>query len=221
MAGFRNIIEKDDRMLFARWLRNPLKIGAVVPSGVALARAVAAEIDISRPGAVVELGGGTGSVTRALLAAGIPPADLVVVERDATLYRLLHERFPGVHVIHGDATRLPRLLARAGIGPVKAVVSGLPLLAMPPKVQLAILLGSFQAMLEDGAFIQFTYGPKSPVPERLARRLGLTGRIVGRIWLNMPPAAIWRFVASARVPAEPRRIEGGTRQAEIEPAAAL
>jgi phosphatidylethanolamine/phosphatidyl-N-methylethanolamine N-methyltransferase len=183
----------DDRVLFSRWLRNPRRIGAVVPSGVALTRAIVAEVDLARPGAVVELGGGTGAVTRALLAGGVRPADLVVIERDQSLYRLLHERFPDVCVIHGDARKLPGLLAKAGVGPVKMVISGLPLLTMPLKAQMGILSGSFGVMPEDGVFIQFTYGPTSPVPERLVRRMGLTGRVMGRVWLNVPPATIWRF----------------------------
>jgi phosphatidylethanolamine/phosphatidyl-N-methylethanolamine N-methyltransferase len=210
------MIVKDDRVLFARWLRNPRRIGAVLPSGLALTRAIAAEVDLARPGAVVELGGGTGAVTRALLAAGVPSADLVVIERDQSLYRLLHERFPGVCVIHGDACKLPALLAKAGVGPVKMVISGLPLLPMPLKAQMAILSGSFTVMPEDGVFIQFTYGPASPVPERLMRRMGLTGRVTGRVWLNVPPATIWRFTQTpaARTGEEP----GG--EVEREPARA-
>ena len=169
------MIVKDDRVLFARWLRNPRRIGAVLPSGLALTRAIAAEVDLARPGAVVELGGGTGAVTRALLAAGVPPADLVVIERDQSLYRLLHERFPGVRVIHGDARKLPALLAKAGVGPVKTVVSGLPLLPMPLKAQMAILSGSFAVMPEDEIVLKHRFSAFIQGSSDLAERLRAQG----------------------------------------------
>ncbi len=188
---------RDETVLFAKWLRDPFRIGALVPSGPALARAMAAAVDVRRPGAVVELGGGTGAVTRALLKAGIAPRDLVIIERDEGLYRLLTQRFPGSCVIHGDALRAKQLVTRAGVGPVKAVVSSLPLLAMKGRRQKILLLQSFALMGEDGLFVQFTYGPASPVPERRLRRMGLEAKLAGRVWLNVPPATVWRFTAPA------------------------
>ncbi|MGH6948815.1 MAG: class I SAM-dependent methyltransferase, partial [Kiloniellales bacterium] len=136
---------------FLLWLQRPGRLGAAVPSGRSLAQAMAAEVDPGRAGLVVELGGGTGSVTAALLAAGVPANDLIVVEREAALAASLRRRFPNVAVIRGDARRLRALLARKGnrlmrgsgdaeatpspdrslIGgeaAVKAVVSSLPLL---------------------------------------------------------------------------------------------
>lgn len=187
---------RDERVLFAKWLRDPLRIGAVLPSGAALARAMAKAVDVAKPGTVVELGGGTGSVTRALLKSGIAPSDLVIIERDEGLYRLLVQRFPGCHVIFGDATHLKELVTAAGVGPVKAVVSGLPLLAMAPLRQRILLRQSFALMGEDGLFVQFTYGPASPVPERRLARLGLKAKLAKRVWRNMPPATVWRFTRS-------------------------
>ena len=53
-------------MFFRQWLRAPLKTASVVPSSPRLGRAMAMAIP---PGAekVVELGAGTGAITRALL----------------------------------------------------------------------------------------------------------------------------------------------------------
>jgi len=185
---------RDDRMLFAKkWLRDPLRIGALVPSGAALARAVAAAVDRTRPGAVLELGGGTGAVTRALLRSGIAPRDLIIIERDEGLYRILTQRFPDSRVIHGDATRAKDLLAAAGVGAVKAVVSSLPLLAMSPRNQKLLLHQCFDLMGADGLLVQFTYGPASPVSERRLARLGLEAKLADRVWLNVPPATVWRF----------------------------
>ncbi len=89
---FRRLRDRDELRFFLHWLRRPGRIGAVVPSGPALAAALAAEIDTEVPGAVVELGPGTGRVTRALLEAGVEPSQLVAIERDASFCKLLRGR---------------------------------------------------------------------------------------------------------------------------------
>ncbi len=73
----------------AAWVRSPLKIGALLPRSRGLANAMAAEVDVKKPGVIIELGGGTGAVTHALLASGIPPERLVVIERDRKLHVIL------------------------------------------------------------------------------------------------------------------------------------
>jgi len=201
---------RDERVLFAtRWLRDPLRMGAFLPSGPALARAVAQAVDAAAPGVVVELGGGTGAVTRGLLKAGIAPRDLVVIERDVGLHRVLARRFPELRVIHGDAMRVKELLAEAGVTKVKAVVSGLPLLNFTPRSQKLLLRQCFELMGEDGLIVQFTYGPASPVPERRLARMGLVAKLVTRVWLNMPPATVWRFTRKRTAEADERPARRG------------
>lgn len=180
-----------------RWLQNPRAIGAVVPSGHSLASAMAAEIDLAAPGAVVELGGGTGNITAALLEAGVPPQDLAVVERDPGFARMISLRFPEVRVLQGDAAELRRLLREAGIGPVKAVISGLPLLSIPDRICLRIIAEAIEALTEDGVLVQFTYGPASPISRRIVGRLGLEGRRTSWVVENFPPASVWRYRPAA------------------------
>ena len=100
---------------FNLWLQNPTKIGALVPSSKNLGAAMAAEIDPAAPGAVIELGGGTGSITAALLLRGIPPKDLVVIEREPSLCEVMRARFPDIQIICGDARELEKILAAADI----------------------------------------------------------------------------------------------------------
>lgn len=178
-------------MLFlASWLKAPHRMGAVMPSGRALARAMAREVDIGGGGCVIELGGGTGSITRALLERGLPPERLVVVERDSKLAALLRKRFPGVKVVRGDATNLVALLRPLGIDGADAVVSSLPLLSMPKPVRRRIVEEAFAFLGEDGPLVQFTYGMASPLA---APELGLAAEVADRVWVNFPPAAVWRF----------------------------
>jgi phosphatidylethanolamine/phosphatidyl-N-methylethanolamine N-methyltransferase len=183
-------------LFLKRWLRRPFATGAVVPSGRLLAEAMArtarAVID-GRPGHVVELGAGTGEVTKALLGAGIAAERLVLVERDPEFATFLRRHFSGPRIVEGDAARLPRLLADHDIAPLAAVVSSLPLLSLPAEVVNGIVAGTFEALPRGAAFVQFTYGPKPPIPRVLRERLHLVGAHGKRIWLNVPPAVVWTF----------------------------
>jgi len=181
-----------------RWLQNPKAVGALVPSGRSLASAMAAEIDPNAEGAVVELGGGTGNVTAALLESGIAPQDIAVVERDPSFARVIAARFPEVRLLQGDAAELRRLLREAGIGPVKAVISGLPLLSIPDRVCLRIISEAIEALNEDGVLVQFTYGPASPVSRRILTRLGLQAQRSSWVVDNFPPASVWRYRPAGR-----------------------
>src|SRR6185436_8362859 len=134
-------------LFLKRWLRRPFAMGAVVPSGrllaAAMARTALAEID-GRDGHVVELGAGTGEVTKALLAAGIPGERLALVERDPQLSIFLRNHFRGPRIIEGDAARLPKLLASHDVVSVAAVVSSLPLLTLPAEIVSGIVRGVFE-----------------------------------------------------------------------------
>ena len=183
-------------LFLKRWLRRPFAVGAVVPSGRLLAEAMArttfAEMK-GRAGHVIELGAGTGEVTKALLAAGIPADRLALVERDPELASFLRRHFAGPRIVEGDAARLPKILSEQGIGSVSAVVSSLPLLSLPADVVRGIVEGVFGALPRGGALVQFTYGPAQPVPRSLSQALRLVGTRGPRIWRNMPPAVVWTF----------------------------
>lgn len=183
----------DDLGFFLLWLRRPHRLGALVPSGRALAAAMAACIDRTTPGAVVELGGGTGSITKALLKAGVAPEDLVVVEREPALCEAIAARCPGVRVLCADASKLESLLRGAGIRKVKAVVSGLPILAMERKACREVLSAAFSVLQGEGEFLQFTYGPGSPLSYETRAEFGIVGRRADWVFSNLPPAAVWRF----------------------------
>lgn len=182
-------------LFLSRWLKAPHRIGALAPSSQHLARAMARQVERAGEGPVIELGGGTGSITRALLASGLPRWRLVVVERDPTLAALLRLRFPGVKILRGDAAQLVSLLRPLGIVRAAAVVSSLPLLSMAKRLKRDIIAESFALLGAEGIFIQFTYGVTSP----LGPEFGLVGEVARRVWLNFPPAAVWRFRLPAAV----------------------
>lgn len=182
----------DNLLFLSRLASAPRQIGAVAPSSRQLALAMAAELP-ERHQVCVELGGGTGSLTRALLSAGLARENLVVIERDPRLADHLRKRFRGVRVIRGEAQELTKLLRAEGIGTVDAIVSGLPLRSLPRHVCTAIAAESFAALREGGVFIQFTYWLLPPVPRMAAAKLSIEGAARSRVWRNLPPATVWRY----------------------------
>jgi phospholipid N-methyltransferase len=173
------------------WKSDPRRVGAIAPSGRSLARLMTLDID-TRSAPILELGAGTGVFTRALIQRGIRPHELSIVESGEFFARSLRQRFPEARVLQIDAARLREAALFDG-APLGAVISGLPLLNMPSEAIRAIMRGAFAYLRDDGVFYQFTYGWRCPVPREVRQELRLRAIHVGRAWLNLPPAAVWRI----------------------------
>jgi phospholipid N-methyltransferase len=182
----------NDLIMFMRsWVDEPLRVGAIAPSGEKLAELMTREISPAT-GPVIELGPGTGAFTTKLLKRGVRPEDLTLIEYGSEFANLLQLRFPGVRVLWMDAARLNgnKLFKEVKAG---AVVSGLPLVSMSTRKVMSILGGAFSSLREDGAFYQFTYTMRCPVARPVLDRLGLTATLVDRTLFNVPPAAVYRI----------------------------
>lgn len=180
---------------FRQWLKNPRAMAALAPSGRQLTRQMVAQLPAGAR-RIVELGAGTGVFTRALLEQGIAPHELLVVELNEELARLLQQQFPQSPIVNGDACDLAGIVARHGFvdaGGVDAVISGLGFLAMPRSLQKQILQAVFSVLEPNAPLIQFTYGPSSPLPRDLLDELGLGVRRAGIALLNVPPAVVYVY----------------------------
>ena len=180
---------------FRQWLKNPLGVAAVSPSSPQLARQMIAALP-PRATRLIELGGGTGAITEQLLRFGIAPSDLMVLELNEAMHQTLRERFPQVGLHLADAADVKRVARESGFldaGPADAVVSGLGLLAMPRPLQREIVSEAFGCLRPEGRFVQFTYGPASPVAREVLDELRLTSRRVSFTWWNVPPATVYVY----------------------------
>ncbi len=177
-----------DNLLFLRQLlTNPKQISAIAPSSRWLARAMAAGLG-PQTGRVVEFGPGTGRLTQGILAAGVAPADLTLYEMDPAFAGHLRASFPGVTIHTAPAQEAAKL--EPGVG---AVVSGLPLLSMPPELRRDIVSAAFAILRPGAPYIQFTYGPRPPLPPEMIDEMGLTVESGPKVWANLPPARVYRF----------------------------
>lgn len=180
-------------LFWGRSLRNPRQICSLFPSSPFVGRAMTEAI-VSRPAPhVIELGAGTGAVTRQLIRNGVREDNLTLVELDPALGGHLRRSFPRVDVMVAPAQQLAELWAEREGPRVGAVVSTLPMRLFPKPMIRSIMKSSFQVLAPGGVFVQFTYRESSPVPLRLVKALGLTAQRRCLVWANLPPAAIWSY----------------------------
>ena len=180
-----------------QYLRNPFGTGGVAPSGRQLAKLMVSEIAPQPSEVIVELGPGTGAFTRELLAQGVEPANLILVEFNKEFVKFLKREFPDLRIVEGPAQDLPRLLKTLGQGPITKIISGIPLRSMKP-AECQLIAKSVAAVLEPGGlFVQFSYFKASPVPKEVAAEVGLTGECVGSAMNNVPPAFVWQYIKPA------------------------
>lgn len=191
---------------FRQWLKDPLGMAAISPSSPQLARQMMQELP-SGARRVIELGGGTGVFTQALLDHGIAPADLLVLELNEELHQHLRRRFPEVQVACADARDLAEVAARHGFEGgqgADAIVSGLGLLSMPKPTQLAIMSAALSVLKPEGRFVQFTYGPANPVAREVLEQLELHARRSSFTWWNVPPATVYVYTRCVSRAIKPR-----------------
>jgi phosphatidylethanolamine/phosphatidyl-N-methylethanolamine N-methyltransferase len=179
-------------LFLQEWLANPQRTGSVAPSSPKLAAAMARWLPANPDSFVLELGPGTGAVTRALIQHGLREDRLVAIERNPKMARLLREKYPKAQIVSGDAWNLDDLLRgrREPIETVGAVISSLPLLNFPPE-EAEVLTGKIRAVLEPaGHWVQYSYHlGKNQIRGASSFQL----RASSIVWLNFPPARVSVF----------------------------
>src|SRR3546814_16775482 len=99
---------------------------------------MASVVDPSSGLPVLELGPGTGIITKAILARGVAPENLASIEYSTPFYQHLKNTIHGVHFINGDAFDLDRTLGDWKARKFDAVVSAIPLLRFPMERRIAL-----------------------------------------------------------------------------------
>ena len=179
----------DTLRFLGRLVARPVHTGAVAPSGPGLSRAMAAQIPANADGPILELGPGTGVVTAAMLARGIAPDRITAVEYDRDFAAMVASRYPGVHVINGDAFDLEKTLGNRPKTGFAAILSSMPLVNFPMALRERLMADVLDRLQPGAPFIQFSYRLSSPVPPPA----GVTVVRAAFILLNVPPARVWVY----------------------------
>ncbi len=175
---------------FKGWIDGPKRVGAILPTSSVTARRMASVINPQSGLPVLELGPGTGIITKAILERGIAPEQLVSIEFSTDFYLHLTRAFEGVHFINGDAFDLGNTLGAFRERQFDAVISAIPLLSFPMERRIALLEDLLDRMPQGRPVMQITYGPVSPIVAQPDRYRIKHYDFVVR---NIPPAQLWTY----------------------------
>ncbi len=181
---------EDEIRFFRGWLNGPRTVGSIVPTSTIAARSMASVVRPHSGLPVLEIGPGTGVITRQILARGVAPRDLYLIEYCEDFVIALRKSFAGVNVIQGDAFQLDTTLGDMREARFDCVVSGMPLLNFPVSQRIALVESLLDRLPAGRPLIQFTYGPRPPAPAGGGNYKVAHYDFVLR---NIPPARLWTY----------------------------
>ncbi|RWB78279.1 MAG: methyltransferase domain-containing protein [Mesorhizobium sp.] len=184
----------DELKFFKGWIDKPKTVGSIVPTSSITARKMASIVNPRSGLPVLEVGPGTGVITRAILAQGVKPENLYAVEYSTDFVRHLRGLYPGVNVIEGDAFNLNATLGDKRDMVFDSVVSGVPLLNFAVAQRIAYIESLLDRIPAGRPIVQLTYGPLSPIP---AGRGDYTVEHFDFIFRNIPPTQLWIYRRAA------------------------
>ncbi len=152
----------DFTLFLGKFLSQGTRIASLAPSSPWLSRATVKNVDWARARVIVELGAGTGPITRVLAERVRPETKVLVLERDPDFSLLLRERFaalPNFDVIEGDCRDLASMLKNRGIERADYVVSGLPVPSFPKDLQRDLFRVVREVLAPEGSYNQITELP--------------------------------------------------------------
>jgi phosphatidylethanolamine/phosphatidyl-N-methylethanolamine N-methyltransferase len=194
--GLRKIAARFDEefRFFKGWVDKPKAVGSIIPTSSVTARRMASVINPDSGLPVLELGPGTGVITKAILERGVKPQDLYSIEYSEDFVRHLVRDYPGVNFIRGDAFDLDGSLGDNRGLTFDSVISGVPLLNFPVERRVRYVCDLLDRLPAGRPIVQLTYGPRSPVPPGLGDYKVTRFDFVIR---NIPPTTLWLYTRPA------------------------
>ena len=179
----------DSLLLLKNFIKNPKEVGAVVPSSKFLTKKIVGAIDFKRSKAIVELGPGLGTFTKAILKKSKPNAKVFCFEVSKKFCSYLTKNVidKRLTIINASAEKLNSNLKKINIKEVDCIVSGLPFLNFSNAKKRKILNEVKNSLNEKGKFILFQY------TNELSKMLKSHFNKVERkfVPLNVPPSFVY------------------------------
>ncbi len=184
---------KENLQFLQAFLKNPLKVGAIAPSSPELAAQMLKKIEPDSDNIVLELGVGTGAITK-FLRDVLPSRDSYLgLELDSDLVNTLNKNYPDMNIICGNAAEAYSIHKSSGLGKVRYVVCCLPFVSLPKEISESVLV-EIQKFMDEGCelrIFQYAHGyflpPAIKLRESLKTRYGTSQRSP-LILKNVPPA---------------------------------
>jgi len=179
------------------FIQRPLATGSLVPSSSHLARMMVQDAGLAHADVVLEYGPGTGIFTDYILREINPRAKFGAIEINSQLAAVFKARYPSVSLFETSAENVCTICESMGVAAVDCVISGLPWAFFPKSLQVSTLEELMLVLKPGGRFITFGYLHSLLLPSarRFARLLPAYFTTVSKspiVWLNLPPAFVYR-----------------------------
>ena len=181
---------QEKRLFLKEIINSPVAVGAVAPSSQELSQAMVNATSISDDGYIVEIGAGTGSISKILLQK-FPNKKVYIVEMSKNFVSYLKSKYASAQIIQGDAANLAEILPKEILGKVDCVVSGIPLTILTSQQVDNIITSAKKVLRPNGYIIQFTYRNYSPIANY--KQHNLEARKICDITHNIPSASVWKY----------------------------
>jgi phospholipid N-methyltransferase len=175
------------------FLKNPLKVGAVAPSSPELAAEMLQGIQPDDNNIVLELGVGTGAITKYLQNIIPSKSSYLGIELDGELVRSINSRFSDMNIVVGSAADAYSIHKESGLGKVSYLVCCLPFVSLPKEVSDSVL-SEIVRFMDEGCTLrifQYAHGyylpPAIKLREFMRNRYGRSTRSP-LVLKNLPPA---------------------------------
>jgi len=177
---------KERALFLFNFLKNPLRNASVIPSSKEASGAMMMGINWEKVNTIVELGPGSGTFTREILARCKPETKIVLIELENSYVDLLRYKFGDrVKVVHASAHLLEEIIEELKLPAADLIISGLPFLTRHLN---QLIFQSIQHQTDKGAIFRFfTYMP--PAMKMVYRGINL--RKVAFVWKNIPPMWVY------------------------------
>lgn len=187
--------QDDDRIVFLQeFLKHPRQVASIIPSSRFLQRRIIKLSGIRSARMVVELGGGTGGTTRAILRELPASAKLLVIEINPQFCALLRRIQDGRLIVHpGGAQELAEAIAAYGLPAPDTIVSGIPFSTMSAGAGARTLAAISSVLAPGGRFL--AYQVSKQVDELASPLLG-PARVELELF-NVPPMRLFGWVKQA------------------------
>lgn len=135
------------------------KVGSVMPSSKSLALKMVKHVDFANAKVIVELGPGTGAITKYIIRKLQPETKFISIELNEKFIEKLNEDFPhdNCHFVCDSVENIPAILEAHGIKEVDAYISSLPISLFPQPMIEKLTQDMLDTITPDGTYVQYQY----------------------------------------------------------------
>jgi len=152
------------------FLKNPLKVGAIAPSSPELASKMLDDIEPDENNVVLELGVGTGAITKHLQKILPNKNSYLGIELDKSLVKTLNRNYEDLQIVCANACDAYSVHNKSGLGKVSYIICCLPFVSLPNEVGERIL-GQVDRFMQKGCtFRTFQYAHGYYMPSAIKLR---------------------------------------------------